>query len=218
MYLCPTLTAAKMLGLTPGTLRSWRRRGIGPSYVMQPGGDVRSRGGTRIGLPGGLSYRFHGDLHWSDTKPNGTIYYPEDKLRAFVEANLVPRGSRLLPRPFPGRLPGGRNGTAAAGSVAAMGAAPRPRRIEYLQLRNAATAAWLLCVSRETLRSWRRRGIGPAYVRFPGGHVRRGKALGHICYPASELQAFAKAWLARQDRLPRPPHARMPAGGHGAAE
>jgi hypothetical protein len=205
--LLPTTLAARMLGLTPETLRSWRRRGIGPTYVRFPGGNVRSRGGARIEFLGGSMRIGRGDEHWCATKPHGTILYPEEKLEAFVEARLVPRGRPFLPRPFPGRLPGGRNHTAASvkGAGAAAGTVPRCKRVRDLQLYNTDVAAWLLGVLPETLRAWRRRGIGPAYVRFPGGHVRRGKAQnGHICYPAEELQAFAQGWLARYERLPRP--------------
>jgi hypothetical protein len=211
-----TAGAAMMLGLTPETLRSWRRRGIGPTYMRFPGGNVRSRGGKRIEFLGRSMRIGRGDEHWCATKPHGTILYPEEKLKAFVEARLVPRGRPFLPRPFPGRLPGGRNHTAAPGERA--GAVLRRKCVEDLQLYNTVTAAWLLGVVPETLRSWRRRGIGPAYVRFPGGHARRGKAeSGHICYPAEELRAFLKAWLVRYARLPRPLPERNP-GPHRARD
>jgi hypothetical protein len=203
MQLYPTVAAAKLLGLTCGILRSWRRRGIGPSYVKQPGGWVCSRGGVRVDLPGGFSFRIgHGELHWSDPKTNGTVYYRADQLRAFVEARLVPRGERFLPRPFPGRLPGGSHRTAAVCPLPVACGARRPRSMGDRWLCNAATAACLLGVLTETMRTWRRRGIGPAYVRFPGGHVRRGMAYGHISYPLEELRAFARAWLVEFGRLP----------------
>ena len=85
--LLPAITAAAYLGVTAECLRSWRRRGVGPSYVRLPGGQVR-----------------HGA--WA-AKVNGTICYPVDGLEAFWKAREVQAGR--LPRPFPGRLPGGKN-------------------------------------------------------------------------------------------------------------
>ena len=84
--LLPAITAAAYLGVTAECLRSWRRRGVGPSYVRLPGGQVR-----------------HGA--WA-AKVNGTICYPVDGLERFWKAREVQAGR--LPRPFPGRLPGGR--------------------------------------------------------------------------------------------------------------
>jgi len=230
MYLYPTANAAEALGVTPETLRSWRRRSMGPPYIKQPGGYIRSRSGLTIESPDGrLSVRIGGKLHWCDSKPNGSIYYPEDKLLAFVDARTVPRGARFLPRPFPGRLPGGGNrkdiaapsvGAAADGSGGPArrdapaatdgcgGSGGRVRRTDVTGLRLFPTivAALWLGVLPDTLRAWRRRGIGPAYVRLPGGRVRRGKPQGRIGYPAEELQAFAKVWLVSRGGAlePRP--------------
>ncbi len=89
--LFPTDVAAIYLGVTPETLRSWRRRGIGPAYVRFPGGHVR---------------RGIGERYWQQ-KAHGHISYPLDGLEAFVERLTVQAGR--LPRPFPGRLPGGKN-------------------------------------------------------------------------------------------------------------
>ncbi|MDE2580915.1 MAG: hypothetical protein KGL52_04725 [Rhodospirillales bacterium] len=67
------------------------------------------------------------------------------------------------------------------------------------------------------LASWRRRGIGPAYVRLPGGHTRRGhwaaKAAGTICYPIEGLEAFWRAREVQAGRMPRPFPGRLPKGG-----
>lgn len=89
----PTETAARLLGVSPGTLRSWRQRSLGPAYVRLPGGNAR-RG-----------------KYWEE-KAGGTIVYPIDKLREFAEARLVETGR--MPRPIPGRLPGGTNKPKAA--------------------------------------------------------------------------------------------------------
>ena len=87
--LYPTDLAALYLGTSAETLRSWRRRGVGPAYVRFPGGHVR-----------------RGDCYW-EQKANGTICYSLDALEAFWKAREVQAGR--LPRPFPGRLPGGKN-------------------------------------------------------------------------------------------------------------
>jgi hypothetical protein len=197
--LLPTITAAMALGLTPETLRSWRRRGIGPPYVKYVG-----------------AYRNRYDrLYWED-KAHGSVFYPEDKLRAFVEALTVEAGR--LPRPFPGRLPRSRSG----GSGSADGASQPERKAVLqgdLQLLNVTTAAMILGVTPETLRSWRRRGIGPPYIRFPGGHSRRGtrygerKAHGHIRYPMDGLVAFITGSTLQTGRLPQPVPGRLPGRG-----
>lgn len=71
------------------------------------------------------------------------------------------------------------------------------------------TAAQLLGVSVEAMRSWRKRGLGPAYVRLPGGTSRRGnyiphKIYGTICYPLEDLEAFAAKLRVQEGRMPRP--------------
>jgi hypothetical protein len=84
----PTSAAAMFLGVTAETLRSWRRRGIGPPFCRYPGGHVRHGAGT----------------HYWEQKQHGCIYYPIESLFAFIERLTVQEGR--LPRPFPGRLPG----------------------------------------------------------------------------------------------------------------
>jgi hypothetical protein len=133
------------------------------------------------------------------------------ELKAFVDARSVPRGKRLLPRPFPGRLPGGRNHTAGQPDTTLHTAPPPlPDVGDDLRLIPAVDAAPMLGLTPETLREWRRRGIGPAYVRLPGGRVRGGKPCDRICYPKAELRAFADAWLveaARRNQSRQPPQA-----------
>jgi len=110
---------------------------------------------------------------------------PEQELKAFVERLLVTGGR--LPRPFPGRLPKGSNG------------APSLKRksvpIGDLHLYNAGTAACLLGVRPETLRSWRRRGFGPPYWEK--------KAHGHICCPFEGLAAFCDRLTDQTCKTPR---------------
>jgi hypothetical protein len=89
--LLPAQIAARCLGVTPQTLRGWRRRGIGPAYTCLPGGNVR---------------RGRAAQYW-DGKAYGTIMYPLDGLREFIARLSVQAGR--LPRPTPGRLPGGEN-------------------------------------------------------------------------------------------------------------
>ena len=87
--LYPTDLAALYLGITAETLRSWRRRGVGPAYCRFPGGHVR-----------------RGDRYW-EQKRNGTIMYPLEGLEEFWRRLEVQAGR--LPRPFPGRMPGSKN-------------------------------------------------------------------------------------------------------------
>ncbi|HTW72567.1 MAG TPA: hypothetical protein VME47_22005 [Acetobacteraceae bacterium] len=196
MYLYPTAAAAKMLGLTPETLRSWRRRGMGPTYIKQRGGNIRSRGrGKGIKLPSGATMNvFAGERHWSDAKPNGTILYPEDALAAFVASRTVPSGR--VPRPFPGRLSGGRTRTAAdrdaTGRTDGGGRDQRPSPFAEGPLLAPASAASFLGVATETLRGWRRRGIGAAHIRLPGGLVR---------YVGTDLIDFAVLLETQRTRL-----------------
>ena len=90
------------------------------------------------------------------------------------------------------------------------------------QLFPTALAALYLGISAGTLRSWRRRGVGPAYCRFPGGHVRRGtweqKRNGTIMYPLVGLEAFWKAREVQAGRLPRPFPGRMPGSKNAAKD
>jgi hypothetical protein len=74
-----TETAAWYLGVGPGTLRDWRVRKIGPSYVRYPSKDGR----------------------------HDRIMYPRKSLEAFVARMTVEAGR--LPRPHAGRMPGGGN-------------------------------------------------------------------------------------------------------------
>ncbi len=197
-YLLPTVTAAMALGLTAETLRSWRRRGLGPAYVRYPG-----------------AYRSRSSHEYWEEKAHGSVFYPEEELKAFIAERRVEGGR--LPRPFPGRLPGGIN---RGGKTSSADCAPC-RKGEILsegdlRLCSTASAALLLGVLPETLRSWRRRGIGPPYVRLPGGHTRRGirfwetKQYGHVRYPLDGLLAFVERLKAQQTRLPRPFPGRLP--------
>jgi hypothetical protein len=74
------------------------------------------------------------------------------------------------------------------------------------QLLPASDAAIFLGLSPDVLRSWRRRGIGPRYVRFPGGRSKHG----HICYEVGDLRAFYKRLMVQEGRLPRPIPGRLP--------
>lgn len=85
----PTSTAARYLGVTPETLRSWRRRGIGPAFTRLPGGHLRD-----------------GEHYWHE-KQNGTIVYSWESLQSFAQRLAVQHAR--MPRPFPGRLPGRRS-------------------------------------------------------------------------------------------------------------
>jgi hypothetical protein len=185
------------LGITSEVLRSWRRRGIGPAYV-------KHRGACR--------YR-----HYWVEKAWGTIMYPEEKLKEFVAQRMVAGGR--LPRPFPGRLPKNSRGLDSLASDV-FRQEHRTFLQGDLQLYNVPTAAWLLGVGRETLRTWRRRRIGPPYVRLPGGHTRQGREFWYrkpharICYPLAGLLAFAEQLRAQRCRLARhdqqPPAVRQP--------
>lgn len=84
--LVPTVTAAAYLGVTTETLRSWRRRGIGPAYVRIAGADCRDQN--------------HEWREWG-AKKGGTILYPLDELAAFIMARTVQTGR--LPQQRPGR-------------------------------------------------------------------------------------------------------------------
>jgi hypothetical protein len=84
--------AAAYLAVTPETLCAWRRRGIGPPYFRFLGASARDQ-----------NYVYH---DWP-TKKSGTIGYPLGELIAFIERYTVQAGR--LPRPFAGRLPGGKN-------------------------------------------------------------------------------------------------------------
>jgi hypothetical protein len=71
---------------------------------------------------------------------------------------------------------------------------------------STATAARYLGVGAGTLRDYRRRRIGPSYVRYPsrdGQHDR-------IVYPLKGLQEFVDRLTVQAGRLPRPHAGRMP--------
>jgi hypothetical protein len=179
----PTASVALLLGLSAETLRSWRRRGVGPAYVCVAGAVLRDRDGWR---------------NWEE-KAHGTVLYREEELRAFIERQTVAGGR--LPRPFAGRLPRQRREDSDAS---------REGRTDLqgeMKLCDPATAALLLDVTPEILRAWRRRGIGPCHIRLPGGSVRRGRwearRYGRIMYEMSFLMAFADRLRARSGAQPR---------------
>src|SRR5690348_17015433 len=109
--LLPTVRAAMKLGLTAETLRSWRRRGIGPPYIKYVGG-YRNRCAGR---------------YWKE-KAHGTVLYPEVELKAFVEQLTVDGGR--LPRPFAGRFLGGSDHPSAGAPLTT----DKPLPTEELQL------------------------------------------------------------------------------------
>ena len=80
-----------------------------------------------------------------------------------------------------------------------------------------AEAAVYLGVSPEALHRWRKRGIGPAYVRYPMVSTRdhkewRGKRWGMIAYPIEELDRWIERRRVQAGRLPRPVPGRLPGG------
>jgi hypothetical protein len=87
------------------------------------------------------------------------------------------------------------------------------------QLFPTACAAVYLGVSPSTLRSWRRRGIGPSYVRFPRAYLSDShrywpkKRHGSICYPVEALEKYVEMLTVREKRMPRPLAGRLPGGG-----
>ena len=89
-----TAQAALYLGVAPGTLDAWRRRGVGPAYLHFPSVPLRNH------------------RRW-ESKKHGLIGYPVDGLDEFIRRCEVQAGR--LPRPHPGRLPGGKNRRGASG-------------------------------------------------------------------------------------------------------
>ena len=81
----PTAQAADYIGVSVQTLAGWRRRGAGPAYAALPSTHGRNRAGKRHAI----------------------VVYPVEELDQFAHRYMV-QESRL-PRPFPGRMPGGRN-------------------------------------------------------------------------------------------------------------
>jgi hypothetical protein len=77
---------------------------------------------------------------------------------------------------------------------------------------STATAALYLGVGAGTLRDWRRRRIGPSYVRYPSGDGQHDR----IVYPLRGLQEFVDRLIIQAGRLPRPHAGRMPGGGKNA--
>jgi hypothetical protein len=77
-------------------------------------------------------------------------------------------------------------------------------------------AARFLGVSTDVLRSWRRRNVGPPYMRRCGGHTHRGnrywpqKTHGSIFYPRDGLIAFVDRLNIMEGDLPRPFAGRLP--------
>jgi hypothetical protein len=94
-----------------------------------------------------------------------------------------------------------------------------------IKLLPTLTAAAYLGVTAEALRSWRRRGIGPAYVRIAGADYRdrnhewrewAAKKGGTILYPLDDLDAFITARTVQAGRLPRQNRGRSLGGGKRA--
>jgi hypothetical protein len=81
-YRCiPTGMAAAYLGISTELLCRWRRRGIGPAYFRLPGAGSSQR--------------------------QPAIVYAFSELDDWLEKFAVQAGR--MPRPVPGRMPGGRN-------------------------------------------------------------------------------------------------------------
>lgn len=146
----PTAMAALALGVSEKTMRSWRRRNVGPSYARYLGGCV------------------HSDRYWPE-KALGSVRYSYGALEAFAEWLMVPRGR--LPRPCSGRLPGG-NRHPPHGARPDAASPERGFAGTATPLWPAILAAWLIGVTPTVLRAWRVRGIGPAYAWLPSGRIR----------------------------------------------
>lgn len=84
---------------------------------------------------------------------------------------------------------------------------PEPHEVRmFRRCYSTAAAAAYLGVDPQTLAAWRRRGIGPAYARFPTGFGRNSasKAGGVIVYPIDSLAAFMDRLTVPAGRLPHP--------------
>ena len=89
-----------------------------------------------------------------------------------------------------------------------------------LLLRTAQAAAYL-AVSTQVLAAWRRREVGPAYVRLRYVPLRgrgrwEGKKGGMIGYPVDGLEEFIERYKVQAGRLPRPRPGRLPLGRRGS--
>ena len=84
-----TAAAADYLGVSETTLNCWRRRGVGPAYFRLQIGQMQD------------------DKDDVEGSPRTKILYGREDLAAWLESYAV-RAARL-PRPVPGRLPGGKN-------------------------------------------------------------------------------------------------------------
>ena len=77
-------------------------------------------------------------------------------------------------------------------------------------------AATYLGVAPEVPHRWRKRGIGPGYVRFPYADTDRGawhgKRHGMVRYPVTELERWIERCSVAAGRLPRPVRGRLPGG------
>lgn len=67
--------------------------------------------------------------------------------------------------------------------------------MEYV---NACDAARILGVSPQLLQIWRKRGLGPAYIAYPGKKIRK-----RYVYRMAELLNFIKHFEVLHYRLPR---------------
>jgi len=73
-------------------------------------------------------------------------------------------------------------------------------------------SALYLAVAPGTLEKWRKRGIGPAYVRLPQAIGSNGidKRSGVVAYRREDLDDFVMAHRIQAGRLPRPVRGRLP--------
>ena len=83
-----------------------------------------------------------------------------------------------------------------------------------MELLRSREAARFLSVGLRTLEEWRRRKIGPAYIKMPMavGSNAASKPGGIVGYAVEDLLAFIDARRVQAGRLPRPFAGRLPRG------